>query len=449
MFQSIPSDSFYGDSPSANKELETPKPLDRRLLLKNRPGSLLENSRTWKVFDRQDEALAFAQARGNGLKTFVFHAGGSGTRQFLVAHPREFWLHDQLKEPHQRCSYEVIPEFTPCKLYLDLEFDRRLNPESNGPDMVEIFIRLITAKIKQQYSILVTREEILDLDSTTEIKFSRHLILQNQLCHFANNYVVGVLVRDVCNTIRCWNDQISEQYGISSDDVKKLFVKNRHDDLVLFCDESVYTKNRHFRLYCSTKPHKNAPLKVSKENQFKPPINDSKLREEFIFHASLISNSEKFLMDLPYLEASDGVIPRLAKTPKVHANNSSSKLPSPFPDVDQFVRGEMEVEGIRTWVYFKDSNCLIYDSQGPAFCGNVGRVHKSNKSMLIVNLTQLTYYRKCHDPDCRGYQSEPKSLPSYLVTLLQNPGCSSEIKSELKNILELLESDENILCDDY
>jgi len=100
----------------------------------------------------------------------------------------------------------------------------------------------------------------------------------------------------------------------------------------------------------------------------------------------------------------------------------------------------MEMEGIRSWVHFPSTNCIVYDSRGSAFCGNVGRVHKSNKSMLVINMNQFQFYRKCHDPDCRGYQSQPLPLPNYLVTTLQHPDISKEDKSELKDILELLES---------
>ncbi|XP_059485632.1 DNA-directed primase/polymerase protein-like [Neocloeon triangulifer] len=421
MFNSITSDTFYGDSPKFSKQFETPKPLDRRLALQNRPGSLLDNSRTWKVFERQDEALHFAQDRGNGLQTFVFHAAGSGTRQFLVAHPREFWLYDQLKEPQQRCSYEIIPEFKPCKIYLDLEFDRELNPTSNGPEMVETFIKVIAGYIKQQLSVVVTRAEILDLDSTTAKKFSRHLIFQSRLCIFPNNYMVGALVKDTCDIIRNWEEHLSERYEVSSEEVQRLFVKNRHGKKVLFCDEAVYTKNRHFRLYRSSKPHKNAPLVPSDENQFRPLSKDPKMTEELIFLASLLTHVETYIIDTATLEKFE---------------------------VDHFARIEMEMEGVRSWVYFENSRCIVYDSRGPAFCGNVGRRHQSNKSMLVVNMHQMHYYRKCHDPDCRGYQSEPKPLPNSLKTVLEHPECSKEQRQELRDILEMLESSDNIFCDE-
>jgi DNA-directed primase/polymerase protein len=448
MFKSITTDAFYGDSPKFFKELESPRLLDRRFSLKNRPADLLNyDSRTWRVFERQDEALKFVKRRDSGLKTFVFHSGGVGTRLFLAAHPKEFWLQDQLKDQSQRCAYEVIPEFTPCKLYLDLEYDVQLNPNSNGPEMVEIFIKLILVRLKQLYSLTAGRNMVLDLDSTTSAKFSRHLIFQNPICSYANNYVVGMIVKDVCDKIRCWNEELSQEFGVDAVNVGKLFVKNRHGKTVLFCDEGVYTKNRHFRMYRSTKPLKNAPLVLSPDNTFCPPMADPEMKEEYIFLSSLITYLEPFLIDVaPYeYECPVGTVFKLF--PNSSQGNSGGvcdKLPSPFPEVDRFAITEMEAEGIRSWVHFSSNNCIIYDSKRSTFCGNIGRFHKSNKSMLVVNMSQYQFYRKCHDPDCRGYQSEPKALPSYLVTTLQHPDITREESKEVKDILELLESSE---CD--
>lgn len=447
MFRSLTSDAFYGDSPRYFKELDSPQLLDRRLSLTNRPVDLLNyDSRTWRVFERQDKALKFAKSRGSGLKTFVFHSGGVGTRLFLVAHPKEFWLRDQLKEPSQRCAYEVIPEFTPCKLYLDLEYDKQLNPNSNGTEMVKIFVKLILTRLKQLYSLTAGPNMVLNLDSTTSTKFSRHLIFQNPICSYANNYVVGMIVKDVCDKIRCWNEELSQEFGVDAEDVGKLFVLNRHGKKVIFCDESVYTKNRHFRMYRSTKPLKNAPLVLSQDNTFCPPITDTEMKEEYIFLSSLITYLEPFVIEVaPYeYECPAGMVCRPLPSYSQGPGGVCDKLPSPFPDVDRFAISEMEAEGIRSWVHFSSNNCIIYDSRRSAFCGNVGRVHKSNKSMLVVNMSQYHFYRKCHDPDCRGYQSEAKALPSYLVTTLQHPDISREEKKEVQDILELLESSE---CD--
>lgn len=62
----------------------------------------------------------------------------------------------------------------------------------------------------------------------------------------------------------------------------------------------VYTKNRNFRLYKSSKLGKNAAFVVAKDNQFSPEPDKHLTMEENIFQASLISNV-RYLTRLIYL----------------------------------------------------------------------------------------------------------------------------------------------------
>lgn len=67
--------------------------------------------------------------------------------------------------------------------------------------------------------------------------------------------------------------------GITAEEQESLFVQN--DDsadersvnkLVSFCDLAVYTKNRNFRLFLSTKFTKNVPLILSDTNKYVPDL---------------------------------------------------------------------------------------------------------------------------------------------------------------------------------
>ncbi|KFM80781.1 Coiled-coil domain-containing protein 111-like protein, partial [Stegodyphus mimosarum] len=58
----------------------------------------------------------------------------------------------------------------------------------------------------------------------------------------------------------------------------------------IFCDEGVYSKNRNFRMYLSTKYGKKAPLVLSAHNQYRPSIKvESKDIDEIIFYDSLVT----------------------------------------------------------------------------------------------------------------------------------------------------------------
>jgi hypothetical protein len=230
------------------------------------------------------------------------------------------------------------------------------------------------------------------------------------------------------------------------EELQSLFIKDKHDKDKLFCDEGVYTKNRHFRLYGSTKPNKNSHLVLSPQNSYTVHFQDCKLQEEAIFLASLVTNFEPLdiLVSLPELKTKS----RYKNTAPSSSSGQSRNFPSPFPPLDNFARSEMCSEGVRCWVYFPNSNCIVYESSKPPFCSNVGREHKSNGGMLVVDLRHHHFYRKCHDSDCSGFQTIPQALPSYVVTSLQNPDCTEQEKKEIHELLEFLEShDDSVLFD--
>ncbi len=77
---------------------------------------------------------------------------------------------------------------------------------------------------------------VYELDSSSETKFSRHLIVRIDGHAFYNNIAVGHFV-----------SQVLAESGTS------LLVKDKHGRDVYFVDTAVYTKNRHFRLAYSCK----------------------------------------------------------------------------------------------------------------------------------------------------------------------------------------------------
>lgn len=54
--------------------------------------------------------------------------------------------------------------------------------------------------------------------------------------------------------------------------------------------KGVYTKNRNFRLYKSSKLGKNAAFTVAEDNEYVPKSSEHTTEEETIFLASLITN---------------------------------------------------------------------------------------------------------------------------------------------------------------
>jgi len=102
-------------------------------------------------------------------------------------------------DPRARHCYELIPEGTPCRLYFDLEFIKAANPGLNGKqeDLLDEFFLELSSELESVYRISsFSREHVVDLDSSTSVKFSRHWIVHlpdEQL--FADNVAVGRFVK--------------------------------------------------------------------------------------------------------------------------------------------------------------------------------------------------------------------------------------------------------------
>jgi hypothetical protein len=92
-----------------------------------------------------------------------------------------------------RVFYEVIQELRPCRLYFDLEYDIGLNPQVNGESMIHDFKEFIIEMLQQTFQIAISMHDILDLESSSSEKFSRHLIVHTGRYLFSSNYQVIIL----------------------------------------------------------------------------------------------------------------------------------------------------------------------------------------------------------------------------------------------------------------
>jgi len=435
-----PPSSFY--KTTHDKQCSLKKvPID--VFLPKRFLSITGPTLEWKVFSRQNEAVKYAKDFGQDLMAFAFQRS-DGTRGFLAAHPVVFWWHDSRKEPSDRRTFEVIAENEPCKLYLDLEFDRLLNPNHDGVRMTNTFITILCAVLKREFEVDCARKSVLDLDSTTDSKFSRHLIFLIEKSCFRNNYHVGSFVRMVCQEIRTGQCL----FGLPPENIKELFVKDKKNNVALFCDEGVYTKNRHFRLFQSTKWNKKAPLLISAENQYNPCRSGSKesAKDEHLFLDSLVTfTSQCRDVILEFADATCSTSARkeggktLSNTPIQSDMHLGS---SPIPVVDKFIQ-ELVLPGyVRRWAYFIENNTLDYDIVGNRFCHNIGRAHKSNNVKYVVDLRKGVYYQKCYDSDCAGYRSPETKLPPKILFLIDNDDSGLREVAELsdKDLTEVWES---------
>ncbi|GJY93840.1 hypothetical protein Tco_0509622 [Tanacetum coccineum] len=94
-------------------------------------------------------------------------------------------------------EFVVIQEGMPCHLYFDLEFNIKENVEKNSDEMIDILILIIFECLLEKYNIEGNTKWIVELDSSTEDKFSHHLIIRLLGIAFKDNRHVGAFVKHV------------------------------------------------------------------------------------------------------------------------------------------------------------------------------------------------------------------------------------------------------------
>ncbi|GMP24602.1 hypothetical protein CsSME_00001809 [Camellia sinensis var. sinensis] len=379
----------------------------------------------WATFPRQDEAIKYAKEHAH-VYVFSYQDHMNGQRRFLVSTYEEFWRRYKNMNPRFRHHYEVIQEGLPCHLYFDLEFNKRDNAEKNGDEMVDLLISVVFNVLFDKYSIQGEHDWIVELDSSTEEKFSRHLIIRLQKTAFKDNSHAGAFVAEVCSRICSARE--------SDGRLEKLLVSkdsgSAGSPCQLFVDTAVYSRNRCFRLPLSSKAGKNSILLPTGRFKCK------NMSEEDVFMASLICNMdvdcEKLLickMDLDCVkvlqfdtEVNSDFQKQSGASQEFTLNSCTSDVSrtylmgkSPFPALDAFVESIASVGNvsgkIRSWYWFSEYGLMVYSMSRNRYCERIGRQHKSNHVMYIVDLRRAIYYQKCHDPDCRGYRSPLRPIP--------------------------------------
>ncbi|XP_063493778.1 DNA-directed primase/polymerase protein isoform X6 [Symphalangus syndactylus] len=447
----------------------------------------------WRLFHRQAQAFNFVKSCKEDVHVFALECKvGDGQRIYLVTTYAEFWFYYKSRKNLLHC-YEVIPENAVCKLYFDLEFNKPANPGADGKKMVALLIEYVCKALQELYGVNCSAEDVLNLDSSTDEKFSRHLIFQLHDVAFKDNIHVGNFLRKILQpaldllgseddsapettghgfphfseaparqgfsfdkmfteeaTEESWtlNSKKLQRLGSaeqSSPDLSFLVVKNNMGEKHLFvdletgstmlprpqaillswppimlrlqaqatapgvafvfrstvhleriCFLGVYTRNRNFRLYKSSKIGKRVALEVTEDNRFFP-IQSKDVSDEYQYFLSSLVSNVRFSDTLQILTCD----PSQNKQKGVGYFNS------------------IGTSGIRRWNYFFPEELLVYDICKYRWCENIGRAHKSNNIMILVDLKNEVWYQKCHDPVCKAenFKSDCFPLPAEVCLL--------------------------------
>ncbi|KAM9315142.1 DNA-directed primase/polymerase protein isoform 1-T1 [Pholidichthys leucotaenia] len=444
---------------------------------------LCQPASTWKLFPRQCMAISFAQGCKEAVHVFALEKEQTppGQRIYLVTSYSELWYYYRTYPQSLMHCYEVIPEGAVCKLYFDLEFHKPSNKGSDGKTMVALLIQYVCDKLLEVYDVKCSAKNVLNLDSSTEEKFSRHLIFSLQNAAFKDNIHVGRFVHAILQPVltkgrsgSCLDDGVNsvakdgkpgpdavspqmKRCKQGKEDIGFLRIKSKDGQDCLFVDLGVYTKNRNFRLYKSSKVGKNAAFTLAEDNKLIPKPEKRISVEESVFLASLVCNvsftGQRILTwDVPDMNKSQIPVPLCTQGLASTSDTLSGCLSSPHQEVDAFVLTIVQKDGIqgsiRRWNYFAAEQLLVYDIAKYRWCENVSRFHKSNNIMIVVDLKEEVWYQKCHDPDCRNFRSSSYPLPqeislSYILTLDEDD--QAYLMDDAGNI-ELSQTPQSTVC---
>eukprot|EP00698_Gefionella_okellyi_P026312 TRINITY_DN996_c2_g1_i1.p1 TRINITY_DN996_c2_g1~~TRINITY_DN996_c2_g1_i1.p1 ORF type:complete len:502 (-),score=60.13 TRINITY_DN996_c2_g1_i1:432-1937(-) len=356
-------------------------------------------------FATQEQSFRFLSQRNDLDAIFSKDVNSSGKRTFIATSRRHFWVKYKDLFPHERCYYEVIRNGIPCRLYFDLEFPKETNPHANGDALVNMLLCAVFEQLYADFGVHIDRTHVIDLDSTSDTKFSRHLVIHVPNALFLNNLHVGYFVRKLL--------QQAELQAYRDGVVHPLQVLDVHKQPTTIVDVSVYSKNRNFRLYKSAKYGKQAFLLCAPQNQF--PFES----EEELFMASLIATTAPAHIRLLCCDPIDIPAHGPPRHPSGAIRTGSTAQLTQFPQVDNFVRTLIHHGGVqgalRSWIYYQASQTIVYNVVQNRWCGNVQRPHKSNGIYIVADLLKRCCVQKCYDPQCATYRSPPVLFPGEIV----------------------------------
>ncbi|KDO21180.1 hypothetical protein SPRG_22272 [Saprolegnia parasitica CBS 223.65] len=301
-------------------------------------------ARPYMAFALQQPAMAFlAACRATHPTTTarLYSYETPGSRRFLVADAALFCEKYLATAPHHRHVYEIIQENHPCRLYFDLEFTKAYNPTVTAPDaLLDSLFRLLALAFYRDYGLRLERDAIVDLASSSAAKFSRHWVVapkdnSGQSVLFQNNIHAGHFIKRMLETYL--SDESHPFYVLKKDGTKQLFI-----------DTGVYTRNRAFRLWLSSKYGSDRVLTRCEEAGEVPDA--AFLEASYICPTSAIG-ARLLQCDPPTTSRHTGR-GSVARA-KSSAPTEYKYGPSPWPALDAFVRGQAIAGGvqgeIRSW----------------------------------------------------------------------------------------------------
>jgi hypothetical protein len=196
-----------------------------------------------------------AKTAANEYITYSFEHLWDRIRKGLLLLGGNLQLNDpNVWKKYDNNYYEIRPLGRPVKLALDLEYNKKLNPDADFDRMCHLAIGYICRRMKKDYPhINISYGDFQCYEASDESKASRHYVLNA-------NTVIFESTKGTCRPFmkRVIRD-IEEDHKEGNDEAEELFVtrevgkKNKKEQRCHVVDMSIYGKDGLFRLLYNTK----------------------------------------------------------------------------------------------------------------------------------------------------------------------------------------------------
>jgi DNA-directed primase/polymerase protein len=408
----ISPDNFYGDD---NDSTNWKDQLKKRKIMEEETRFL----KIFKFFFKQENALQFLKDSPFKSKLHAFsfendsfllsHFSLKTTqdRIFLVSSLETFWNEYKNLPKKYHYFYEIIPYFESCNLYLDCEYMIQQNENVNGEKLIQVLLDELKKELKDKFDVLLKDSNVYDMDSSTNIKFSRHLIIHltnengDKIC-FKDNRQIGLFMKQ-------FTLKLNNSYP------EFLLEKENLSEKTSFVDLSVYSKNRSFRLFLSSKKDKFSYLEISESNK-SFYIGD----EDFFLKSLCVSKEFNNLLTVDNEE-----FPTNQNFTKIENLNSLTDLNSFIEALISDGRDSSEGK-ISSILNLDNGKKIIYSIKNYRYCENIKRPHKSNNIYFVVDIDRNCLFQKCYDPDCKDYRSPETRIPNQIIESLKEKNKQNE-----------------------
>ena len=336
-------------------------------------------------FNKQSEAIEFYSSHPD-QKVFSYEVMGPTRvyRKFVVCDIEIFW------NTYEKCSdknfYQVIVEGTPVKLFFDVEFWRGPNQEKDGEAMCLQLLAHLDHMIQSKFNQERAAREAIILDSSDDTKFSRHIIFRT------------VVLKDMKHC----GQFVTEVVSSLTESDRKLFEVKTFDGRAYrsFIDTSVYTSNRHLRVFLSSKYGQDRPLRCNNPEMFtasSSTCDDIDVNRKILFE-SLVVNSTKGPGEL--LSCDDREVQKKSDHVKSYTGQGSSVQSSPYKNIDKYVEKLADPGRVRKITWNDVKQTVRYDIVGNRYCRMKDGVHEKNNIYYKYFARNHRLIQDCYSPSC-------------------------------------------------